>query len=145
MTSPALSAYVLAVVVLFVKFVATTLVQAHVRLSTKAFQYPEDAAHWGGVHVGEEADRVVRAQRLLRNDAEGQPLFLALGGCYVALGASPEVAPLYFGAYVSCRLVHAYYFLRPRQPHRNRAFGAGMLVLLAIAVHATVAAIARVS
>lgn len=128
-------AYVAAAFVLFAKLVVMVSLQGATRMRSKRFQYAEDAAHWNGDLVAEESDLIVRAQRVLRNDSEGQPYFLVFGAAYVALGATPWAAWLYFPAYVLTRVLHAWCMLRARQPLRNRAFGAGLVTLLALATH----------
>ena len=133
-------AYVAAAFVLLAKFVVMVSLQGATRIRTKRFQYAEDASHWQGDHVAEESDLVVRAQRVLRNDGEGQPYFLVFGAVYVALGATPWAAWLYFPAYALTRVLHAWYMLRARQPQRNRAFGAGLVTLVALAVHCLITA-----
>jgi MAPEG family len=134
MNSLALGVYALSVVVLFLKFFATITVQAVERLRDRRFRYAEDAAFWRGT-VGEESDRTVRAQHLLRNDAESQLWYVALGASYLWLGAWPAGAPYYFGIYALSRVAHAYFLLTERQPHRNRAFSLGIAVLFALAGH----------
>ena len=143
MSSMSLVWYTLAAAALFAKFVFTTGLQGITRMRTKTFQYPEDAAYWRGSEPPTEVERVVRAQRLLRNDAEGQPFFLAIGLAFVLLGGPPLFSALYFGVYAVSRVVHAGFFLRPQQPHRNRAFAVGMLALIALTVHSLVLAAAR--
>jgi uncharacterized membrane protein YecN with MAPEG domain len=135
-----LGAYVAAVFVLFAKFVVVVSLQGATRIRTKLFQYPEDAAEWKGSFAAEESDLIVRAQRVLRNDSEGQPYFFVFGAAYVALGATPWAAWLYFPAYALTRLLHAWCLLRARQPLRNRAFGAGLVTLAALAVHCVLTA-----
>ena len=130
-----LFAYVAAASVLLAKFVVIVSLQGAIRIRTRRFQYAEDAAHWKGSLVAEESDLVVRAQRALRNDSEGQPYFLVFGAAYVALGGTPWAAWLYFPAYAVTRVLHAWCMLRARQPLRNRAFGAGLVTLLALAAH----------
>jgi MAPEG family len=138
MNASALSVYALSVVVLFVKFFGTISIQAVERLRHRHFLYPEDAKTWSGV-VGEDTDRCIRAQRLLRNDGESQLWYLALGYTYVLLGAWPAGAPVYFGCYTLSRLAHAYFLIMGRQPHRNRAFSIGMTILFVLAGHVTYA------
>ena len=84
---------------------------------------------------------VWRAQHLLRNDSETQPLFMAFGAAYVVLGIWPPGALIYMGGFAMCRVVHAYFLLRPRQPHRTLAFSAATVLLLALAVHTGVGAV----
>ncbi|MFO0551720.1 MAG: MAPEG family protein [Polyangiaceae bacterium] len=140
MSPIAIAAFGIALTVLFLKFVFTTSLQGITRVREKTFQYPEDAQSFGGVVVDVEHERVTRAQRLLRNDSEGQPLFIGLAAAYVVLGAAPKLAPVYFGVYALSRVAHAYFLLVPRQPHRTRAFGVGLAALLAIAGHVVVRA-----
>jgi hypothetical protein len=143
MNTSVLGVYALSVVVLFAKFFATISVQAVERLRHRHFRYPEDAGAWAGV-VGEDSERCSRAQSLLRNDAESQLWYVALGGAYVVLDAWPSGAPFYFGGYAVSRLAHAYFFLARRQPHRNRAFSLGMTILFALAGHVTYSSIVLV-
>jgi glutathione S-transferase len=137
MHTTSVAAYSIAAALLYMKMLVTVSTQGVVRLRTKRFQYPEDARHWGGEEA-EDHPAAARAQRVLRNDGEGQPLFFALGAAYVLSGATPALAPVYFGVYVGSRFLHTWFFLRPRQPHRNRAFGLGVLCLTALAVHVLV-------
>ena len=138
MTSLALTAYVFSVILLFIKMLWAIGVQGRTRVLTRRFQYAEDAQWFGGQHVDTEDEAIQRAQRLLRNDAENQPYFLALGAAYVAVDASPLGALIYFGLYVATRFLHAAFFLGQRQPHRFRAFAAGTVVLLIMAGHLVV-------
>lgn len=138
-----MAAYVSAAFVLFAKLVFVVSLQGANRLRTGKFQYAEDAAHWNGEQVADESDLVVRPQRALRNDGEGQPYFLVFGAVYVALGATPWAAWLYFPAYALTRALHTWFMLRAQQPHRNRAFGAGLFILAALAVHCVVTALSR--
>jgi uncharacterized membrane protein YecN with MAPEG domain len=136
-------AYVATAFVLLAKLVVIVSLQGATRMRTRRFQYAEDARHWKGDLVAEESDLIVRAQRVLRNDSEGQFYFLAFGATYVALGATPWAAWLYFPAYALTRIVHAWSMLRARQPLRNRAFGAGLATLVALAAHCLIAACSR--
>lgn len=129
-----LSVYALSVVVLFAKLFATISVQARERLRTRAFRYPEDAVQWRG-QVAPDSDLCQRADRLLRNDAESQVFYLALGGLLAAVAPDSRVAPYYFIAYTLARLAHAYWLLAPRQPHRNRAFATALSVVFCMAGH----------
>ena len=131
--------YVGAVFALFLKTIASTLVQAKERLGSKKFAYPEDAAHWKGTQQ-EDTELCQRAQRVLRNDSETQPWFVVFGALYVVLGAWPTGAFIYFPLYVLSRVFHTLWLLNPKQPHRNRAFGLGLSVLVIVAVHVVIAA-----
>jgi uncharacterized membrane protein YecN with MAPEG domain len=136
-------AYVAATFVLLAKLVVMISLQGVTRMRTRRFQYAEDANAWSGDQVAEESDLIVRAQRVLRNDSEGQPYFLVFGAAFVALGATPWAAWLYFSAYALTRVLHAWFMLRARQPYRNRAFGAGLVILVALAVHCVITACSR--
>lgn len=133
----ALRAYLLALLLLTLKYAAVTTVQGKLRFATRTFRWPEDARAWHGrSEGGREHELVERAQALLRNDAESQPLFLAASAAWIALGAEGTAAALALPAYALARGAHAWFFLRPRQPARNRAFVLGQLVLLGVLVDA---------
>ncbi|HET9956649.1 MAG TPA: MAPEG family protein [Polyangiaceae bacterium] len=144
MHANAVTVYVLSVIVLFAKTLATITVQAVQRLRSRQFRYPEDAAEWKGT-AGPDNDVTQRAQNLLRNDAETQIFYLALGAAYALIGNWPPWAPVAFTVYPLSRLVHAYFFLRPRQPHRNRAFSLGLIVLALLAGHLAYVCIVRLA
>jgi uncharacterized MAPEG superfamily protein len=132
------SVYCWSVFVLWLKFVLAISIQARERLRTRGFRYPEDASHWRG-SVDVDTERCARAQSLVRNDTESQPYFLALGALYVAVGAQPTAALIYFPLYTLSRVAHAYFLLRGRQPHRTRVFGLGIAIITLLAIHAIVA------
>ncbi len=133
--------YLASLGLLFLKYVGTIIIQARERMRLRHFRYPEDAAYWAG-RVAEDSDLCQRAQSLLRNDCENQPFHLVFGAAYVALGLGLEGALFYFGGYAISRLCHGYFMLRARQPHRNRAFAAGLLILAMLAVHVIYASMA---
>ncbi len=143
MHGAAVAAYAGSVLVLFLKMVWIVSLQGRERMRTRTFRYPEDASHWNGEAVEREDSHVERAQRVLGNDGESQPFFLVFGALYVALGAAPWAAFLYFPGYALARLAHAWFLLRPRQPHRTRVFGLGLLLTLALAVHVATECVKR--
>jgi uncharacterized membrane protein YecN with MAPEG domain len=140
MTSLPLVVYIASVLGLWLKVLGTTLIQARERYRARVFAYPEDAAEWHGT-AGEDTALCQRAQRLLRNDSETQPFFYVFGALLVLSKASPTAALIYLPAYVVSRFVHGYFLLSPRQPHRNRAFGVGVIILTAMAIQSLVALI----
>lgn len=142
MHASAFAVYLGCVVLLFAKYVLAITVQARERLRLRHFRYAEDAAFWNGT-VAEDSALCQRAQNLLRNDGENQPFFLVFGAAHVSLGLSPASGLVYFAGYALCRFAHGYFMLRARQPHRNRAFAAGSLILAILAAHVMVAAIVR--
>lgn len=121
-------------VLLWAKYIWVALIQARQRLSSKEFQYPEDAAHWGGsvAHPSEALNTTQRAQNLLRNDSESQPHFFLVATLCTLTGAYPPIAAALFMSYAGLRWLHGYFFMNPKQPHRNLAFSASMLVQLAL-------------
>lgn len=141
MNAFSLTVYGFAVFVLLIKYGVVISIQGRHRLQSRRFAYPEDAVHWNGEVAETEAEPILRAAKVLRNDAENQPFFFVLGALYVALGLSPEGAGVYFGLYVLSRVVHTVFLLNPRQPHRNRAFSLGTLTLLALAIHVLVGSV----
>lgn len=126
--------YIGSVLLLLLKYLAATVLQARERFAHRSFRYPEDAACWRG-HVTEDTELCQRAQSLLRNDGESQPFYLVLGAAYVSLQLWPPGGVIYFGVYPLTRWLHAYFLLRGLQPHRNRAFALGLLVLVLLAAH----------
>jgi hypothetical protein len=128
--------YLGSVIVLFLKYLAAIVLQARERFAQRHFRYPEDAAHWHG-KVADDTELCQRAQNLLRNDTESLPFYLLFGAAYVWLALWPPGALLYFTLYPLSRVLHAYYLLRARQPHRNRTFALGLIVITLLAAHLT--------
>ncbi len=136
MSLDSLSVYLLSVLVLLLKYVAAISVQARERFRTRGFRYPEDAAHFRGA-VAPDSELCQRAERLLRNDSESQPFYLILGLAFALQNPHPIVAASYFLGYASTRVAHAHWLLSPRQPHRNRAFALGLVLLVCLGGHVT--------
>lgn len=128
------AALVLATVLLWAKCVWALLIQARHRLKSKEFQYAEDAAHWGGsvASAAPSLTRADRAQNMLRNDAESQPYFFILAILYTLLGCFPQVGIGLFLGYAFLRWLHGIFFIFPKQPLRNWAFSASLVVQLAM-------------
>jgi hypothetical protein len=130
-------AYVALAAVLTAKLVLLVSLQGRGRTRSKVFRWPEDASAFGGrVADGSEDPCVERAQAALRNDGEGQWLFLVVGGAWVLLGAHPFAALAAFGTYALARCAHSALMLHPAQPARTRVFGVGLLVTIAVATDA---------
>lgn len=139
MNPTALAVYCAAVLLLWIKFMIAITIQARERLAGGSFRYLEDASHWHGT-VKADSDLCTRAQALLRNDSEGQIHFFVLGLLYLLVGAWPTGAFVYFPVYALSRIFHSHFLLTARQPHRTRAFGVGIVVLLLLAIHVGIAA-----
>lgn len=131
---PALPAFVLALVALFLKTSLTSALQVASRFRFRSFLLPEDAALVGLKPVLTEAALTQRCANVWRNDTENLPLFLALALAYVLLGASLASAGLWFGLYVALRYAHTAIYLSALQPWRALLFLSGMAVCWVIAV-----------
>ncbi|HEX9173345.1 MAG TPA: MAPEG family protein [Telluria sp.] len=135
MTSyPALPVFVAALIGLFAKTSATSVLQVVSRARARTFLLPEDAAIFRTQTVFEEAPLVRRCAGVWRNDVENLPLFLALALTYVLLGAASDSAALLFGLYVALRYLHSAAFLLALQPWRAILFILGQTVCWIIAV-----------
>ncbi|MFC7517706.1 MAPEG family protein [Herbaspirillum sp. GCM10030257] len=131
---PALPAFALALVALFLKTTMTSLLQVAVRFRTRSFSAPEDAK-WAGVPLASvEANLVQRCNSVWRNDVENLPLFLALALSYVLLGATLASASKLFAVYVALRYLHTAVYLRGLQPWRAIFYLGGIAVCCVIAV-----------
>ena len=129
-------AFALTTVALFFKMFLTAGVQGLVRVRSRTFVNPEDAAFFGRTPQA-AADHPVaeRAQRALRNDLENIPVFLFLALAYVQLGCWEAGTLLYFPVFVLARALHTIAFVRPTQPLRNRAYLVGVLVSMILSGH----------
>ncbi len=124
-------AFLVMLALLLAKYTALTTLQGRRRFASRTFRWPEDAEAWSGrPAVAAEHEDVERAQAVLRNDGETQPLVLATAAGWIALGAPGTAALVVLPGYALARIAHAAYFLRPRQPARNRAFVLGQLLFL---------------
>jgi uncharacterized MAPEG superfamily protein len=133
--SPAMKAYAITTVLLFVKMLANSAVQAYHRIGKKAFAIPEDARFFGGVEpLVQDLPEVQRASAIWRNDLENIPIFLFLALVYVLVDGSPSAAPYYFGTFVVARFAHMLFYMNAMQPWRFLAFLVGQLASLGLAV-----------
>ena len=131
---PAWQAFVAALIALFAKTTATSMLQVVTRLRARTFLLAEDAALFRVRPVSEEAPLVRRCAGVWRNDVENLPLFLALALTYVLAGAAGDGAALLFGLYVLLRYLHSAAFLLSLQPWRAILFILGQAVCWIIAV-----------
>lgn len=129
----ALSVYAVCVVVLFLKMQAISCYQGYYRLRYKAFTNGEDAAFFGRSANVEELPQVSRASRAWANDLENIPVFFAMAGLAIALGAT-EVAIIWLSVvFTVARVAHTLCYLRGMQPWRTVSFALGLLCLLGLA------------
>ena len=131
---PALPAFALALVALFLKTTVTGVLQVVSRIRSRMVLLPEDAAMLGLRPTTVEAPFVQRCANVWRNDVENLPLFLALALTYVLLGATLESAQRLFAIYVLARYVHTVVYLWGRQPWRVIAYYIGVGVCWIIAI-----------
>jgi len=132
-TYPAWPAFVCALLALFAKTTATSVLQVASRLRARTFLLPEDAAMLGVKPVAEEAAFVRRCAGVWRNDVENVPLFLALAFCWTLSGAGAFEAWLLFGLYAGLRWLHTAAFLAGLQPWRAILYLSGLAVCWTIA------------
>ncbi len=133
--TPAIEAYAITVVLLFVKMLANSGVQGYHRIGKKAFAIPEDARFFGATApLAQDLPEVQRASAVWRNDLENIPIFLFLGLVYVLIGESHAAAPYYFGTFVVARYAHMIFYLNAMQPWRFLAFLVGQLAAVGLAV-----------
>lgn len=121
-------------VLLWAKCIWAITIQGRQRLKSKEFQYAEDAAHWGGAVASpsKEMSSADRAQNMLRNDAESQPYFFILAILYIWLEGFPKVGAALFVGYALTSWLHGTFFIYPKQPLRNLAFSASLVIQLSM-------------
>ncbi len=115
---PAWPAFVAALIALFAKTSATSMLQVVSRILAGTFLLPEDAALLRVQRVAAEAPFVQRCAFVWRNDVENLPLFLALALTFVLAGAPASSATLLFSLYVALRYLHTGAYLLGLQPWR---------------------------
>lgn len=132
-----LKIFALTVVVLFLKMFAVAGVQGVNRLKNRVFVRPDDAAYFGKQvdPAAQELPIVERAQHTLRNDLENIPIFLFLMLAYLQLQGPAAPLAIYATVFVLSRIGHTLFYLKPRQPHRNRMYLLGILVDLTLCGH----------
>lgn len=133
-TYPAWPAFVCALLALFLKTTATSVLQVASRVRARSFLLPEDAAMLRVRPVPEEAVLVRRCAAVWRNDVENLPLFLALAFSWTLSGAGASEAWLLFGLYVGLRWLHTGAYLAGLQPWRAILYLGGLGVCWTIAV-----------
>jgi glutathione S-transferase len=133
-TYPALPAFALALIALFLKTTLTSMLQVAARFRARTFLLPEDAALARTKQCEAEAPFVQRCANVWRNDVENLPLFIALALAYVLLGAPLESAQWLFSVYVLLRYAHTVIYLRGLQPWRVLAYYGGLAVCWIIAI-----------
>lgn len=133
-TYPAWQAFVCALIALFAKTTATSVLQVVSRFHSRAFLLPEDAALVRVQPTTEEAPIVRRCAAVWRNDLENLPLFLALAFAWTLAGAGTREAWTLFGAYVGLRYLHTGAYLAGLQPWRALLYLSSLGVCWTIAV-----------
>ncbi|OCT32705.1 MAPEG family protein [Pseudomonas putida] len=131
--SSALSVYASCVVLLFLKMLAISCYQGYYRLRWHAFVNSEDAAVFQRSPQRAERPEVVRAMQAWRNDLENIPLFIALGGLALALGAPASTTAWLSGVFTGARVLHTLMYLTGLQPWRTLSYGVGVMCLMGLA------------
>jgi len=123
------SAVALVAIVTHLKLFVLAAIQGVTRVSTRRFVKPEDAAFFGrgAAPASEEHPRVLLAQRAIDNEIQNLPTF-ALGlVVYAALRGPGAFALIVTCVFLLARAAHAWFYVRPTQPHRNRVYVLGQL------------------
>ena len=133
---PGLQAFAVVSVFLFFKMLATSLLQVAVRVRSRTFTVPEDAALFAAPDQSrQDVPLLARLSMVWRNDLETIPIFLFLALAYVATGCWATGALIYFPAFALSRIAHTAAYLSGKQPGRTLAYLAGILVCLALSLH----------
>lgn len=139
---PALPAFAVALVALFLKTTLTSMLQIIGRFRTRTFVLPEDAAMMRMRPKEQESAFVQRCANVWRNDVENLPLFIALALTYVLFGAPLASAQMLFTAYVALRYAHTGVFLFGVQPWRVIMYYGSLAICWVIAVRIVMLAVA---
>jgi uncharacterized MAPEG superfamily protein len=131
---PAWPAFVIALVALFAKTSATSVLQVVSRFRARTFLLPEDAAMLRVQPAASEAELVRRCGNVWRNDVENLPLFLALALSYVLAGATAADATVLFATYVVLRYLHTGAYLLGLQPWRALLYLSSLAVCWIVAI-----------
>lgn len=125
--------YIMSWVVLLLKYLAITGLQAGARTYHSRYRYPEDAKLFGG-DSGEEVDIVMRGQRVLVNDQESYIFYLIFGTIYLNLpfDGLEWLGMTCFIAYPLFRVIHSFTLLYKLQPWRTLSFTLSMCTMLLI-------------
>lgn len=127
--------YALITVILFLKMLALSAVQALARTSAKSFPNPEDAKFFGALAPAtDELPIVKRAAAAWRNDLENIPIFLFLAMLYVTLGCWPGGAFIYFTIFAVARILYSVAYLRAMQPARTICYAIGIAICVILSV-----------
>lgn len=129
----ALDVYAVCVVVLFFKMFAVSCYQGYFRLRHVAFTNPEDAAVFRRQPEPDECRQVIRAAKAWANDLENIPLFFALGGVAIAVGAPATAIAWLSVSFTVARCLHTLSYLACVQPWRTVCYGIGIVCLAGLA------------
>jgi uncharacterized MAPEG superfamily protein len=125
--------WALFVVFAFFKMLSNSLMQGWSRYTNRSFRYPEDQRGvFGNETIKPEAELGVRATALWRNDLENFLPFamLALAGAFVE--ASYDAYCWVVFLFAVSRVGHAWFMVRPKQPHRMLFYYSGQFCGLAM-------------
>ncbi|WP_372369207.1 MAPEG family protein [Candidatus Uabimicrobium sp. HlEnr_7] len=136
--NPAFHYWVFLCIFFFLKTFLNSMIQGYSRFKGNTFINPEDTERFADSDkevIQKYRDLDERAARCWRNDLENIPFFLLLSLALVILGGNPQYCLAYFITYASIRLLHTYFYMKAKQPHRGAAFALGNLVTMSIVGH----------
>jgi uncharacterized MAPEG superfamily protein len=128
--------WVLFTIILWIKMLANSILQGYFRFKNKQFVTPEDAKAFGGLIKQkvdasfEEHPMVLRLAKCWRNDLENIPAFLLISLGYALLGGSAAFGLVCFIVFTVSRVLHTFFYVASKQPHRNIAFDFGLITTI---------------
>ncbi|RLN94593.1 hypothetical protein BBJ28_00026003 [Nothophytophthora sp. Chile5] len=133
--------------VLYVKFLATTMIQARKAFSADT-RMPEDRQLICGMAaVGEKALKIAkddeqRWKRIIQNDLESMPLAFVVFWSAISAGVNPELTKGLLVAYTGARFCHTVSYARGMPRVRMACWMAGSFCIVTAAVSSVMAALA---
>ncbi|RLN92714.1 hypothetical protein BBJ28_00012171 [Nothophytophthora sp. Chile5] len=133
--------------VLYVKFLATTMIQARKAFSADT-RMPEDRQLICGMAaVGEKALKIAkddeqRWKRIIQNDLESMPLAFVVFWGAISAGVNPELTKGLLVAYTGARFSHTVSYARGMPRARMACWMAGTFCIVTAAVNTVMAALA---
>jgi prostaglandin-E synthase 1 len=143
-TNPAFAIYCLTAVALSLNLLGLWGYSGAVRGKTKTTPNPEDpgTVAKGAQVVAVDPPQVARVLRAHTNAMASIVPHLGLGLLYVILGASAQMAWIFFGGFTVLRFVHSFAYVGEKQPWRTISFVIGGLFTLGLMVLVGRAAVA---
>lgn len=137
--TPVFTVFALVLIAESLKTLLLGTATAYTRGQLKLFLNQEDADWLGGSAVEVEHPGPARLFRAHRNNLENLVPFLAIGGTYLASGASAAAGMVYFAGFFIARSVHTVAYLGKRPALRRNSYSLAWLLLILTGLHAGVA------